>query len=110
MTSKILFRLPNTIIVGIENAECFASIDKLRYLLPGIHPLFVCRYPQGQGKDLIKWLQSIPNSYLHMGDYDFAGINIYHQEFKKHLGDWATFFIPDNIDWLLRTIWQQRPV
>ena len=46
--------------------------------------LFVCRYPQSN--DLIKWLQSIPNRYLHFGDLDFAGINIYLNEFKKYLG------------------------
>ncbi len=92
---------PDTVIVGIENPECFAFVEKLRYLLPGINPLFVSRYPQDQGRDLIKWLQSIPNPYQHMGDYDFAGINIYHQEFKKHLGERATFFIPDNMELLL---------
>jgi hypothetical protein len=36
-----------------------------------------------------------------MGDYDFAGINIYLQEFKKHLGAKASFFIPYNIEQLL---------
>ena len=32
---------------------------------------------------------------------DLAGINIYYQEYKKHLGDRATFFVPENIALLL---------
>ena len=57
------------------------------------------RYPQSN--DLIKWLSTIPNHYLHFGDFDFAGINIYQKEFKKHLDDRATFFMPENTELLL---------
>lgn len=84
-------------IVGIENPENFRHIDKQKYLFNDIKPLFVSRYPQSQSKDLIKWLQSIPNKYIHFGDFDFAGIGIYLNEFKKHINDRATFFIPDDI-------------
>ncbi len=89
-------------IVGIENPENFRYIDKQKYLFSNIKPLFVSRYPQNQSKDLIKWLQSIPNSYLHFGDFDFAGIGIYQNEFKKHLANKATFFVPQNIDELIK--------
>jgi hypothetical protein len=85
-------------IVGIENPESFRHIDKQKYLFENIKPLFVSRYPQNQSKDLIKWLQSIPNNYLHYGDFDFAGIGIYLNEFKKHLDNKAKFFTPANID------------
>ncbi|MBC7555295.1 MAG: hypothetical protein H7257_15095 [Taibaiella sp.] len=88
-------------IVGIENAENFRHIAALRYLFDDIKPLFVCRYPQGQSRDMIKWLLAIPNPYLHFGDYDFAGINIYQQEFRRHLQGRATFFIPPRIEVLL---------
>jgi hypothetical protein len=63
--------------------------------------MFVSRYPQNQSKDLVKWLQSIPNDYLHFGDFDFAGIGIYLNEFKKHLTRNADFFVPENIDTLI---------
>ena len=63
---------PDITIVGIENPENFRHIDKQKYLFSDIKPLFVSRYPQNQSKDLIKWLQSIPNNYLHFGDFDFA--------------------------------------
>ena len=89
-------------IVGIENPENFRHIEKQQYLFQHIRPLFVSRYPQNQSKDLIKWLQSIPNKYLHFGDFDFAGIGIYLNEFKKYLGDKAEFFIPENIEDLIK--------
>lgn len=92
---------PDITIIGIENPENFRHIDKQKYLFTDIKPLFVSRYPQNQSKDLIKWLQSIPNNYLHFGDFDFAGIGIYLNEFKKHLADRATFFVPENIDKLI---------
>ncbi|MCL2073002.1 MAG: hypothetical protein FWH18_03710 [Marinilabiliaceae bacterium] len=95
------FIIPKDItIVGIENPENFRQIEKQKYLFKNITPLFISRYPQSQKKDLLKWLQSIPNTYLHFGDFDFAGIAIYLNEYKKHLGDKATLFIPENIDYL----------
>ncbi|WP_159472420.1 Wadjet anti-phage system protein JetD domain-containing protein [Dyadobacter sp. 3J3] len=93
---------PDVIIVGVENSENFSEIRKQRYLFPNSKVLFVSRYPQNQSKDLIKWLQSIDNPYWHFGDYDFAGINIYIQEYKRHFpGKKASFFIPENIEKLI---------
>ena len=93
---------PDITIVGIENPSNFRHIDKQKYLFSDIKPLFVSRYPQNQSKDLIKWLMSIPNNYLHFGDFDYAGIGIYLNEFKKHLAEKASFFVPNNIDELLK--------
>lgn len=90
------------VIVGIENPENFRHIFKQKYLFSNINPLFVSRYPQNQSKDLIKWLQSIPNNYLHFGDFDFAGIGIYLNEFQKYLKNKSSFFTPDNIDILIK--------
>lgn len=90
-----------TTIVGIENPENFRHIQKQRKLFESIQPLFVSRYPQS--KDLIKWLQAIPNNYLHFGDFDFAGLNIYFNEYKKHLKEKAKFFLPPHIEKLLST-------
>jgi len=92
---------PDITIVGIENPENFRHINRQKYLFRDIKPLFVSRYPQNQSKDLIKWLQSIPNNYLHFGDFDFAGIGIYLNEFKKHLDNRTSFFVPVNIDNLI---------
>ncbi|GHT59293.1 hypothetical protein AGMMS50239_05600 [Bacteroidia bacterium] len=96
------FVIPQNItIVGIENPENFRHIEKQKYLFENIQPLFVSRYPQNQSKDLLKWLQIIPNKYLHFGDFDFAGIGIYLNEYKKYLGNKASFFIPENIEQLI---------
>jgi hypothetical protein len=89
-------------IVGVENAENFRFVEKQKALFQHTQPLFVSRYPQTQSKDLLTWLLSIPNKYLHYGDFDFAGIGIYMNEFKKHLGQKATFYIPENIEVLIK--------
>ncbi len=95
------FTIPQNItIVGIENPENFRHIERQKHLFENIEPMFVSRYPQNQSKDLLKWLQAIPNKYLHFGDFDFAGIGIYLNEYKKYLGDKAQFFIPENIGYL----------
>lgn len=88
-------------IVGVENPENFRHIQKQKKLFENINPLFVSRYPQN--KYLIRWLQTIPNNYLHFGDFDFAGINIYWNEYKKLLGEKAKFFLPEDIEQLLST-------
>ena len=89
----------DVVIVGFENPENFRHVEKQQYLFKNIQPLFVCRYPYS--RDLLKWLQKIPNRYLHFGDLDFAGINIYLNEYKKHLNGKASFFIPDEVEELL---------
>ena len=91
----------NITIVGIENPENFRHIQKQKKLFESIQPLFVSRYPQN--KDLIKWLQTIPNNYIHFGDFDFAGLNIYCNEYKKHLKEKAQFFLPPDIEKLIST-------
>ena len=97
------FKVPKEItIIGVENAKNFSQIQEQKYLFENINPLFVSRYPQNQNKDFIKWMNSIPNNYLHFGDFDIAGIGIYLNEYKKHLLGKATFFIPENIKSVLR--------
>ncbi len=91
----------DVVIVGVENAENFRRIGSQQHLFPGIKALFISRYPQQQSGDVMKWLLSIPNQYLHFGDFDLAGINIYLQEYKRHLNERASFFIPDNLETLI---------
>lgn len=97
------FKVPKEItIVGVENTKNFSQIHEQKYLFENINPLFISRYPQNQNKDFIKWMKSIPNNYLHFGDFDTAGIGIYLNEYKKHLQGKASFFIPENIKSNLR--------
>lgn len=90
------FSIPeDVVIVGVENAENFRYIAHQRYLFTDYEKvLFVSRYPQNQSKDLLQWLLAIPNKYVHFGDLDLAGIAIYQNEFYRHLGKRASFFIP----------------
>jgi len=93
---------PNVIVIGIENAENFRHIREQRpFFEQNISPtaplLFVSRYPQNG--DLAKWLQTIPNRYVHFGDLDLAGIHIYLTEFYKYLGaQRASFLIPKDFE------------
>lgn len=97
------FKIPKGItVIGVENVKNFSQIQEQKYLFKNINPLFISRYPQNQNKDFIEWMKSIPNNYLHFGDFDIAGIGIYLNEYKKHLSDKATFFIPENIKSVLR--------
>ena len=105
------FSIPeDVIVVGIENMENFRMIRQQRQLFEskmGNHRfLFVSRYPQSI--DLRSWLQSIPNRYIHFGDFDLAGIHIFLKEFRRYLGERSAFFIPSDIEQRLRNGSQER--
>ena len=88
-------------IVGIENCENFRWVSKQKELFKHLGKvLFVCRYPQSG--DLVRWLQKIPNKYIHFGDFDLAGVFIYQNEFYNKLGERASFFVPKDIETRLR--------
>lgn len=105
------FSIPEDVtVIGIENMENFRLIRQQRsffetYLKKRRLPtkvLFVSRYPQSV--DLRKWLMSIPNHYLHFGDFDLAGIKIFLSEFQEFLGsDRSSYLIPDDIEYRLKS-------
>ena len=95
------FSIPEDIVVvGIENMENFRMIRQQRKLFESIlgdkQLLFVSRYPQSI--DLRSWLLTIPNKYVHFGDFDLAGIHIFLKEFHKYLGGRSTYLIPSDIE------------
>ena len=95
------FAIPYDVtVVNIENMENFRLIRRQQSLfasaLAGKRLLFVSRYPQSS--DLRTWLQTIPNQYVHFGDFDLAGIHIFLTEFQKHLGARSSFLIPKDIE------------
>ena len=110
------FKIPaDVIVIGIENMENFRLIRKQKmffenYLRAHALPnktLFVSRYPQSN--DLRKWLTTIPNRYLHFGDFDLAGIHIFLTEFERHIGtERASFLIPSDIADRLKSGSSQR--
>jgi hypothetical protein len=99
----------NAIVIGIENMENFRYIRQQQKLFQDYLVkyfgnskytqatlLFVSRYPQSS--DLVKWLQSNRNLYIHFGDLDLAGINIYLTEFYAKIGNRSTFLIPPDAE------------
>ena len=98
------FSVPDdVIIVSVENAENFRYVRRQQHLFERCFPkdsrlLFVSRYPQQQHSDLIHWLESIPNRYVHFGDLDLAGIAIYQNEYYCHLGQRSSFLIPNDYE------------
>lgn len=100
------FAIPtDVVVIGVENMENFRMIRKQRaffekYLQEhglSSRALFVSRYPQST--DLRRWLCAIPNSYLHFGDFDLAGINIFLSDFQKYIGkSRSSYLIPADIE------------
>ena len=89
----------DVVIIGVENAENFRYVARQKYLFEEYGKvLFVSRYPQNQSKDLLQWLLSIPNKYVHFGDLDLAGVAIYQNEFYRHLGERASLLIPEDYE------------
>jgi len=102
----------DVVVVGIENMENFRMIRQQKALFErelqmasvqqqtanSQHQrlLFVSRYPQST--DLRRWLQTVPNRYVHFGDFDLAGIHIFLTEFHPYLGHRASFLIPSDIE------------
>lgn len=105
------FTIPeDTVVIGVENMDNFRMIRRQQTLFDRyLHNhalsdkvLFVSRYPQST--DLRKWLCSIPNHYLHFGDFDLAGINIFLYEFQQYLGkERSSYLIPDDIESRLKS-------
>ena len=105
------FYIPeDVVVVGIENMENFRMIRHQRELFASVLSdtplLFVSRYPQS--KDLRKWLLTIPNRYVHFGDFDLAGINIFLTEFQQFLGARSSLLIPSDIERRLQIGSQER--
>ena len=105
------FAIPeDVVVVGIENMENFRMIRQQRTLFESIlrddKLLFVSRYPQST--DLRSWLLTIPNKYVHFGDFDLAGIHIFLTEFHKYLGGRSTYLIPSDIEQRLKKGSQDR--
>lgn len=90
----------DVVVVGVENMENFRMVRQQRELfeqcIGNNRLLFVSRYPQSI--DLRSWLQIIPNRYIHFGDFDLAGINIFLTEYNAYLGNRSSFLIPSDIE------------
>ena len=105
------FTIPkNVVVIGIENMENFRMIRKQKEFFENYlethglsnKVLFVSRYPQSA--DLRKWLSTISNHYLHFGDFDLAGINIFLTEFQQFISNArSSYLIPDDIEYRIKS-------
>ena len=110
------FAIPeDVVVIGIENMENFRMIRRQRrFFEEYLHThglsdkvLFVSRYPQST--DLRRWLCTIPNHYLHFGDFDLAGINIFLKEFHQYMDkDRSSYLLPADIESRLKSGSRQR--
>ena len=105
------FTIPeDVVVIGIENMENFRMIRRQRAFFEEYlqkhgftkKVLFVSRYPQSS--DLRRWLSTISNHYIHFGDFDLAGINIFLSDFQQFIGnDRSSYLIPDDIESKLKS-------
>lgn len=93
---------PDVLIVGMENSENFRYVKRQKWLFDSMFPgrkiLFVSRYPQNESRDLVRWLESVDNEYVHFGDLDLAGVHIFLTEFYRYLGNRSSFLIPPDYE------------
>jgi hypothetical protein len=105
------FAVPaDVVVVGIENMENFRMIRHQQQFyeqeIGSDRLLFVSRYPQST--DMRRWLQSVPNRYVHFGDFDLAGIHIFEAEFYPYLGERSSYLVPSDIEKRLAAGSQKR--
>lgn len=89
----------NTIIVGVENYQVIWFAKKYKQFFESDKILFVVI-----NSYMLEWISNLENEYIHFGDYDLAGINIYLNKIVPKLKKSKKYemFIPDNIEFLIK--------
>ena len=82
-------------IMYVENFTCFKQIKRYVHLFEQGRYLFVSRLLSSNA--FKEWMKGIPNRYIHFGDFDLAGIDIY-LHFFDEIGSRASFLVPDDIE------------
>ena len=82
-------------IMYVENFTCFKQIERYVHLFEQGRYLFVSRLLSSNA--FKEWMKGIPNRYIHFGDFDMAGIDIY-LHFFDEIGGRASFLVPDDIE------------
>jgi len=97
-TSKI--ELDNdVIVVGVENPQIVWYINKYRHLFNEDKRYLFLSVSEYKTNYQYKWLENISNEYIHFGDFDLAGINIYLNTIVPKLKNCKSYsyLIPDDI-------------
>jgi len=94
----------DVILVGVENPQVVWYIDKYRHLFnENKRYLFLC-ISEYKTSYQYKWIESFKGEYLHFGDFDLAGINIYLNTIIPRLKNCKSYsyLIPDDIYTILK--------
>lgn len=89
----------DVIVVGVENPQVVWYINNYKHLFENDKKyLFLC-ISEYKTTYQYKWLESFSGEYIHFGDFDLAGINIYLNTIVPKLkkAKSHSFLIPDNI-------------
>ncbi len=89
----------DVIVVGVENPQVVWNIDKYKHLFnKEKRYLFLC-ISEYKTTYQYAWLESFSGEYIHFGDFDLAGINIYLNTIVSKLKNCKShsYLIPDNI-------------
>ena len=88
----------DTVVVGVENYQVVWFAKRYTEFFSQPNLLFVVTTPY-----MLEWISTLENEYIHFGDYDFAGINIYLNKIVPRLkmSKKYSMFIPENIEYLI---------
>ena len=85
------------LIVGVENYQVVWFAKRYAKFFDKPNILFVVITPY-----MLEWISNLENEYIHFGDYDLAGVNIYLNKVLPRLSSKKySMFIPDNIEQLI---------
>jgi len=86
-----------TLIVGVENYQVVWFAKRYAKFFDKPNILFVVITPY-----MLEWISNLENEYIHFGDYDLAGVNIYLNKVLPRLSSKKySMFIPNNIEQLI---------
>ncbi|HIP11076.1 MAG TPA: hypothetical protein EYG73_00020 [Arcobacter sp.] len=87
------------IVVGVENPQVVWYINRYRHLFNQDKKYLFLSISEYKTNYQYKWLENINNEYIHFGDFDLAGINIYLNTIVPKLKNSKaySFLIPANI-------------
>lgn len=88
----------NVLIIGVENFENIKFALRERSIFPEEKQIVFIE----RGPVLQQYLSNVPNQYLHFGDIDLPGISIYQTEYAPVTKERGSFFIPIDIETLLK--------
>ncbi len=94
----------DVVVVGVENPQVVWKIRKYKHLFDENKKYLFLSISEYKTNYQYTWLESFKGEYIHFGDFDLAGINIYLNTIlprlkicKKH-----SFLIPENIYTLIK--------